>query len=119
MSKNMVLAVALLFAITLTAFPQGRGGGGQRQQGDQGGQRQQTAQTTTQGDGTQRPARPLISDEPPVVTQHEITVAGKSLKYTATTGYIPIKNAQTLENEAHMFYVAYTLDGVGPEKNDR
>jgi carboxypeptidase C (cathepsin A) len=51
-----------------------------------------------------------VAEVPPVVTHHQITVAGKSLSYTATTGRLPLK----LDNgkiEAEMFFVAYTLDG--------
>ncbi len=49
-------------------------------------------------------------EEKPVVTQHQMTIAGKPLHYTATVGLMPIKNEQTNKVEAHMFYVAYTLD---------
>ncbi len=56
---------------------------------------------------------PLMTnaDEKPVVTKHEITVGGKKLSYTATTGYMPLKSTQG-ETDAYMFYVYYTLDGV-------
>ena len=50
-------------------------------------------------------------DETPVVTHHKITVGGKTLDYTATAAQMPIKNARG-ETEAHIFYMAYTLDGV-------
>ncbi|MBS1793787.1 MAG: peptidase S10 [Acidobacteria bacterium] len=53
---------------------------------------------------------PAVREEPPVVTKHTITVKGKTLSYTATTGYLPIKNAQTGEIEARIFFMAYTLD---------
>jgi carboxypeptidase C (cathepsin A) len=53
-----------------------------------------------------------MPDEPPVVTKHEIKAGGKILKYTATTGYMPIRNAQG-ETEARIFYMAYTLDQAG------
>ena len=49
-------------------------------------------------------------EEKPVVTQHQMTIVGKPLHYTATVGLMPIKNEQTNKVEAHMFYVAYTLD---------
>jgi carboxypeptidase C (cathepsin A) len=52
-----------------------------------------------------------LADEPPSVTKHQIRAAGKTIAYTATTGMMPIKNAQG-EIEANLFYVAYTLDGV-------
>lgn len=51
----------------------------------------------------------------PVVTHHEIRVNGKTLRYTATAGRLPIKNADG-ETEAHMFFIAYTLDGGGPKR---
>jgi carboxypeptidase C (cathepsin A) len=49
-------------------------------------------------------------EEKPVVTHHQITISGKPLRHTATVGLMPIKNEQTNKVEAHMFYVAYTLD---------
>ena len=50
-------------------------------------------------------------DETPVVTKHSITVQGKTLNYTATVAQMPLKDAAG-ETEAHIFYMAYTLDGV-------
>src|SRR5581483_248992 len=55
------------------------------------------------------------TEQPPVITHHEIHVGGKSLHYTATTGMMPLRNNDTGEVEAHIFYVAYTLDGQSPE----
>ncbi|HSM84774.1 MAG TPA: peptidase S1, partial [Candidatus Limnocylindrales bacterium] len=55
-------------------------------------------------------------EQPPVVTHHEIHVGGKTLRYTATAGMMPLKNADTGETEAHVFYIAYTLDGQSPER---
>lgn len=51
-----------------------------------------------------------MTEMPPVLTHHQITVDGKILKYTATTGRLPIKRGDG-KIEAEMFYVAYTLDG--------
>ena len=50
-----------------------------------------------------------MSEVPPVVTHHQITLDGKALKYTATTGRLPIKRGDG-KIEAEMFFVAYTLD---------
>ena len=50
-------------------------------------------------------------DETPVVTHHKIPVGGKTLDYTATVAQMPLKNERG-ETEAHIFYMAYTLDGV-------
>lgn len=58
----------------------------------------------------QAPA-PKPPDETPVVRKHEITLKGRALRYTTTTGMMPIRNAEGV-TEAHIFYMAYTLDGV-------
>src|SRR5881227_2299745 len=51
-------------------------------------------------------------DNPPVVTKHEIRIGARSLRYTVTTGMMPLRNAAG-ETEARIFYMAYTADGVG------
>jgi carboxypeptidase C (cathepsin A) len=40
-----------------------------------------------------------------------VTVDGKALNYTATVAQMPLKDPAG-ETEAHIFYMAYTLDGV-------
>lgn len=47
----------------------------------------------------------------PIETKHQIKVSGKTLKYTATTGLMPLKDEKG-EHNANIFYTAYTLDGV-------
>src|SRR5207248_983524 len=56
-----------------------------------------------------------MTEVPPVVTHHQITVDGKALRYTATAGRLPIKRGDG-KIEAEMFYVAYTLDGQDAAK---
>src|SRR3954454_12156869 len=51
-----------------------------------------------------------MTEVAPVVTHHQSAVNGKSLKYTATTGRLPIKRDDG-KIEAEMFFVAYSLDG--------
>jgi carboxypeptidase C (cathepsin A) len=51
-----------------------------------------------------------MTEVPPVVTHHQISLDGKTLKYTATAGRLPIKRGDG-KIEAEMFFVAYTLDG--------
>jgi carboxypeptidase C (cathepsin A) len=51
-------------------------------------------------------------EETPVVTKHEIRAGSRVLRYTATTGMMPIKNREG-ETEARMFFMAYTLDDPG------
>jgi Carboxypeptidase C (cathepsin A) len=51
----------------------------------------------------------LKNDTPaPVVTRHAIEIDGKTLRYTATTGMLPIKNAEG-EVEGRVFFVAYNV----------
>src|SRR5215831_11315397 len=111
---------ALLLSLALFAqAPDSPGQGrGQRPGGGQGGGQQPTVTTTTttQPGGGQTGQRPQgaptpTPEEPPVVTHHSITVGGKELRYTATTGMMPLKNRDG-ETEARIFFMAYTLDGV-------
>ena len=57
--------------------------------------------------------KPIVTEqreEPPSIVKHSITIQGKVLNYTTTTGFMPIRNAITGEIEARMFFMAYTLD---------
>ncbi len=45
-----------------------------------------------------------------VTTKHQVTVAGRVLKYTARAGRLPILNNETGEVHGQLFFVAYTLD---------
>ena len=56
----------------------------------------------------EKKTRKLLEAQP-VETQHEMSVEGKALKYTATAGTIPLKD-EFDETEAEIFFVAYTLD---------
>jgi carboxypeptidase C (cathepsin A) len=56
-----------------------------------------------------------MTEVPPVVTHHQATVNGTTLKYTATAGRLPIKRGDG-KIEAEMFFVAYTVDGADTTK---
>ena len=56
-----------------------------------------------------------VSEVPPVVTHHQISLNGKTLNYTATAGRLPLKRGDG-KIEAEMFFVAYTLDGQDAAK---
>ena len=60
-------------------------------------------------------AKPKETEEPPVVTKHSIELPGGPLKYTATTGMMPIRDAEGT-TEAQIFYIAYTRDDAGTGK---
>ena len=55
----------------------------------------------------------LALDEPTSVTKHSIRAGGRTLNYTVTTGYMPIREERTGETEAKIFYMAYRLDNAG------
>ena len=72
-----------------------------------------TAPSGQPGPGGRAQAQPSPSpEETPVVTKHEIRAGSRVLRYTATTGMMPIKNREG-ETEARMFFMAYTLDDAG------
>jgi carboxypeptidase C (cathepsin A) len=52
-----------------------------------------------------------IPPERPVATHHEMTLDGKSLKYTATAGNLLVRDEED-KPYGSLFYVAYTLDGA-------
>lgn len=68
-------------------------------------------QTEQQAASTQKPEekRLTLKEEPPVQTQHQITIDGRPLTYWATAGMMPLKD-DTGEIEAEVFFIAYTLD---------
>ena len=45
------------------------------------------------------------------VTQHQVTIDGKVVKYTATAGWLILKDPED-KQIARFGYTAYTLDGV-------
>src|SRR5580698_5355119 len=93
------LCVAL-FAFTSTAHSQRPQGGAPRAPG---------------GIEPRLDPKDKVPAETPVVTHHTMTLHGKVLEYTATTGRMPIKTS-TGVTDAEMFYVAYTLDKAGPKR---
>jgi carboxypeptidase C (cathepsin A) len=73
----------------------------------------------TPGDSAARDSlRPSIRDflarvnEAPVATRHTVRLPNGELRYTATTGMLPIRNDSSGVIEGSMFFVAYTRDGV-------
>lgn len=59
------------------------------------------------------PKETPIPPEKSSVTHHELSLGGKSLKYTATAGTLLIRDDEDKPNGS-IFYVAYTLDGADP-----
>jgi carboxypeptidase C (cathepsin A) len=57
--------------------------------------------------------KPTEKEEAPVVTKHELRLAsGRVLRYSVTTGLMPLKG-DAGEVEARVFFMAYTLERTG------
>jgi len=54
-------------------------------------------------------------DEPIVATHHAVTIAGRTLRYTARAGRIPIRDNEAGDIHGQMFFVSYTLDRAAGE----
>src|SRR5438445_4260507 len=116
-----MLAATLLF-VALLSPGQEPDGQGRRQQapGQQPTPATQATSTpsaspsgsSAAAQGRPQPQATPTPEEPPVVTHHEIRAGGKTLRYTATVGMMPIKNRDG-ETEARIFFMAYTLDDGG------
>ncbi len=59
----------------------------------------------------QAPPPPAVASD--AVTQHEYSLNGHTLPYTARAGTIALQNPQG-QTAGRMFYTAFTLDGVNP-----
>ncbi len=56
------------------------------------------------------PKRWAEMEKPPVTTQHEVRIADRTLRYSVTTGFMPLANEKG-DVEARLFFTAYTLNG--------
>src|SRR5687767_2218051 len=66
-------------------------------------------------DGDKGTAKPAAQADQLVTTQHALTIKGKKLNYTATAGYLTLKDDQQ-KPTANIFFIAYTLDGADAGK---
>ena len=65
------------------------------------------------------PEKPEKEKEPVLaVTEHELTIDGKVIKYRATAGYMLMKDAKNEKAKANIFFVAYTKLDDGASKVD-
>src|SRR5271157_4975288 len=90
----------------------------QKESAEAGKSAEKGAQTTEKSGklpaDSEKPA--AQKEEAPIVTHHEIHIGGRVLHYTATAGYMPIRNEEGTEVEANIFFVAYTLDNASPNR---
>jgi carboxypeptidase C (cathepsin A) len=76
-------------------------------------QSQQQRQRPAGEEPKETPKETPVPPEKSSVTHHELSLGGKSLKYTATAGTLLIRDEED-KPYGSMFYVAYTLDGADP-----
>lgn len=106
---TLSFSVLLLFALSATAQQRNR-------EGRPPGSAPAASPAADQAAKPAAEAKKEPAEQPPVVTHHEIHVGGKTLHYTATAGMMPLKNTDTGEVEANVFYMAYTMDGQQAER---
>src|SRR4029077_9640608 len=58
----------------------------------------------------------LDSERPPVVTNHQIVIGGHPLAYTAEVGRIAIRDVETGEPHAYVFYTSYRVASPGKQR---
>ncbi len=108
---------ARVAALFLTLFVCFAGLTAQQKDSPEGGEEKAGQPTEKGGKLPAEAAKPATpKEEPPVVTHHEIHVGGRVMHYTATTGYMPIRNEEGTEVEANIFFMAYTLDNPAPKR---
>ena len=56
--------------------------------------------------------QPINYPAKPVTSQHQITLHGQTIQYTAHVGFIPIKQATSGVTQGHLFYIYYSKDNV-------
>ncbi|HEY5219129.1 MAG TPA: hypothetical protein VIJ16_04930, partial [Gemmatimonadaceae bacterium] len=113
-SRSVALLALTALAAPGLALAQGGGRGG-RGGGEQAAEApaRMAASSASMRDTSMGNANRVIamSEVPPVVTHHTITVNGQTIAYTAYAGMLPIRNEQTNATEGSMFFEAYVKDG--------
>ncbi len=108
MFRRSAIALFLMLLLGVTALTQGRGRGGQAQPAQQPQQQAQPAAPAAENTSSREVA--TAAEEKISQTSHAVKLDGKDIKYTATTGTLPIR-LDDGKVVARMFFVAYTKDG--------
>jgi carboxypeptidase C (cathepsin A) len=98
--SNVCLGLTLIAATRVDALAQGRGGPAANTNG-----------FYRYNYGVEE-IQPIQYPSQPISTQHQITLHGETIQYTARVGFIPIRHATTGATEGHLFYVYYAKNGV-------
>ena len=95
------LQFLILAAMGVAAFAQGRGAGA--------GATNDFYRFNYNND---EPMQPINYPAQPIATQHQITLHGQTIEYTAHVGFMPIKQATSGVTQGHLFYIYYSKNGV-------
>lgn len=68
---------------------------------------------TTAAATTDRPSAAGDNSSETIATRHQAVVGGRTLRYTARTGFLPIRSNEVGDPHGQVFYIAYTLDAPG------
>ncbi len=107
-----MIASLTLPLLLLLAPQEARPGGSQEGQGRGSRAAAPADKPAEKTDAKDKDAKASEKEEPPVVTKHELRVGGRVLRYSVTTGLMPLKN-DAGDVEARIFFMAYTLDRTG------
>ncbi len=111
--------LVLLSLIAASAFAQGGGRAGRGGAGAGAAATEVATTTATASTDAKKDALAKEEKEPVLsVTEHEITLGGKVIKYKATAGYMSMKDPKTEKTKAHLFFIAYTKLGSDNDKLD-
>ncbi|MHB1863093.1 MAG: S10 family peptidase [Gemmatimonadaceae bacterium] len=119
-SRSLVaLIVGGVLAVAQPAAAQGGGRAGRGGRGagaeSAGGPRAAQAAAGVRDSAMGSPDRVIAMTElPPVITHHTITMHGQTIAYTAYAGMLPIRNTTTGVTEGGIFFEAYVKDGQNP-----
>ena len=107
-------AAALLLGAALAAPAAARAQGGRAGRGadDQASARPAAGAMSLRDTSMNNVNRVIaMSEVPPVITHHTMTLNGKVIAYTAYAGMLPIRNERTNATEGAIFFEAYVKDG--------
>jgi carboxypeptidase C (cathepsin A) len=107
----MLASLVLPLLLLLPAPQEPRPGGSEEAQARGARAAAPADKTAEKADAKDKDAK-AEKEEAPVVTKHELRVGGRVLRYSVTTGLMPLKN-DAGDVEARVFFMAYTLDRTG------
>ena len=118
--RLVFLLTASSLATVLSAAEEGRSKGGKAAAAPGAATTAEKLTTTDTKAADKKDDKKDDKEKEPVlsVTEHELAIGGKRIKYRATAGYMAMKDAKGEKTKANIFFVAYTKLGTEAEKID-